>query len=26
VAGQPVGRVGTTNLIKLYTVGASAAA
>jgi pyruvate kinase len=23
VAGQPVGRVGTTNLIKLYTVGAS---
>jgi pyruvate kinase len=23
VAGQPVGRVGTTNLIKLYSVGAS---
>jgi pyruvate kinase len=25
VAGQPVGRAGTTNLIKLYSVGASAA-
>ncbi|MGH9662870.1 MAG: pyruvate kinase, partial [Bryobacteraceae bacterium] len=25
VAGQPVGRSGTTNLIKLYSVGASAA-
>ena len=23
VAGQPVGRSGTTNLIKLYSVGAS---